>query len=300
MVWSSGLTPAALIRTRILPAVTRGRGTSTSFRAPYPVNDSARIALILAPPRNASGSVVGERNDVPSLLRRRRGCKRGKGERAEVEQRGASERKVHGFRRRPAVEGGGEHGDAQGRADLTARIEHRAADARQRRGHAGQDRGVHRGRDQGCPKAGERQQGPLHEEGCRDRQLREPHCTGGQDGEPADDRRARSVATSQSPRGDAQPRADRSISAQVKAASPNAPTACAPRSNPFLADTGLRCTKRSASRTPTTPIGTLMRKMLRHPNAWMRAPPTNGPLAPVTAVRLLQMPIARARSTGSG
>ena len=100
--------------------------------------------------------------------------------------------------------------------------------------------------------------------------------------------------------GDDQPRADRSISAQVKAASPNAPATCAPRSNALVADAGLRCTKRSASRTPSTPIGTLMRKMLRHPNAWMRAPPTNGPLAPVTAVRLLQMPIARARSTGSG
>src|SRR3981189_1149403 len=48
MVWSSGLTPAAVIRTRILPAVTRGLGTSTSFKAAYPVNDSARIALIIA------------------------------------------------------------------------------------------------------------------------------------------------------------------------------------------------------------------------------------------------------------
>src|SRR5712675_393867 len=47
MVWSSGLTPAAVIRTSILPAGTRGVGTSTSFRAPYPVNDSARIALIM-------------------------------------------------------------------------------------------------------------------------------------------------------------------------------------------------------------------------------------------------------------
>jgi len=36
MVWSSGLTPAAVIRTRIRPAGTRGLGTSTSFRAPYP------------------------------------------------------------------------------------------------------------------------------------------------------------------------------------------------------------------------------------------------------------------------
>src|ERR1700682_978275 len=91
MVWSSGLTPAALIRTSILPAAAPGLGTSTSFRAPYPVNDSARIALIIAPPhaRNASGSVVGERNDVASLRRRLRGCTRGKGERAEVEQRGA-------------------------------------------------------------------------------------------------------------------------------------------------------------------------------------------------------------------
>src|SRR3989442_2457432 len=101
MVWSSGLTPAALIRTRILPAAGRGPGTSTSFRAPYPVNDSARIALIIAPPRNASGSVVGERNDVASRLRRRRGCTLGKGDRAEVEQRGASERKADGFGRRP-------------------------------------------------------------------------------------------------------------------------------------------------------------------------------------------------------
>src|SRR5882672_9872638 len=151
------------------------------------------------------GSVVGERNDIASRLRRRRGCARSKGQRAEVEQRGASKRKADGFGRRPAVEGGREHGDAQGRADLTARIEHRAADARQRRGHAGQDRGVHRRRDQGCPKAGERQQGSLHEERRRGRQLREPHCTGAENGEPSEDRRARSVATDQSPCDDARP-----------------------------------------------------------------------------------------------
>src|SRR6267143_4029727 len=197
IVWSSGLTPAAVIRTRILPSVTRVLGTSTSFRAPYPVNDSARIAHDLLPP--GLGSVVCEWNDVANLLRGRRGCARGKGERAEVEQRRASERKADGFRRGPAMEGGREHGDAQGRADLTARIEHRAADARQRRGHAGQDRGVHRGRDQSCPKAGERQQRPLHEEGRRGRQLGKPDCTGAEDGEPPEDRRARSVAAHQSP-----------------------------------------------------------------------------------------------------
>src|SRR5712691_1568822 len=49
-----GCAPAALIRTSILPAVTRGLGTSTSFRAPYPVNDSAHIALIIAPPHACS------------------------------------------------------------------------------------------------------------------------------------------------------------------------------------------------------------------------------------------------------
>src|SRR2546422_1708996 len=51
MVWSSGLTPAAIIRTSTLPAANVGLGTSTSFRPPYPVNDSARIALI-TPPRS--------------------------------------------------------------------------------------------------------------------------------------------------------------------------------------------------------------------------------------------------------
>src|SRR5438132_3915421 len=49
MVWSSGLTPAAIIRTSTLPAANVGLGTSTSFRPPYPVNDSARIALITPP-----------------------------------------------------------------------------------------------------------------------------------------------------------------------------------------------------------------------------------------------------------
>src|SRR2546427_12352386 len=49
MVWSAGLTPAAIIRTSTLPAANVGLGTSTSFRPPYPVNDSARIALITPP-----------------------------------------------------------------------------------------------------------------------------------------------------------------------------------------------------------------------------------------------------------
>src|SRR5437879_4037537 len=47
MVWSSGVTPAAVIRTSTLPSARRGLGTSTSFSPPYPVNDSARIALIM-------------------------------------------------------------------------------------------------------------------------------------------------------------------------------------------------------------------------------------------------------------
>src|SRR5262245_18284099 len=50
MVWSSGVTPAAVIRTRTLPSAKLGLGTSTSFRLAYPVNDSARMALIIASP----------------------------------------------------------------------------------------------------------------------------------------------------------------------------------------------------------------------------------------------------------
>src|SRR5712664_2344008 len=50
MVWSSGVTPAAVIRTSTLPSARRGLGTSTSFSPPYPVNDSARIALIVTSP----------------------------------------------------------------------------------------------------------------------------------------------------------------------------------------------------------------------------------------------------------
>src|SRR5437879_11828769 len=50
MVWSSGVTPAAVIRTSTLPSARRGLGTSTSFSPPYPVNDSARIALIMISP----------------------------------------------------------------------------------------------------------------------------------------------------------------------------------------------------------------------------------------------------------
>src|SRR5712664_3674734 len=50
MVWSRGVTPAAVIRTSTLPSARRGLGTSTSFSPPYPVNDSARIALITTPP----------------------------------------------------------------------------------------------------------------------------------------------------------------------------------------------------------------------------------------------------------
>src|SRR5206468_7769924 len=49
-VWSSGVTPAAVIRTSTLPSARRGLGTSTSFSSPYPVNDSARIALIMTSP----------------------------------------------------------------------------------------------------------------------------------------------------------------------------------------------------------------------------------------------------------
>src|SRR2546423_11102611 len=47
MVLSSGVTPAAVIRTSTLPSALRGRGASTSFRPPYPVNDSARMARII-------------------------------------------------------------------------------------------------------------------------------------------------------------------------------------------------------------------------------------------------------------
>src|SRR5262245_27565067 len=50
MVWSSGVTPAAVIRTRTLPSAKLDRGTSTSFRLAYPVNDSARMALIMTSP----------------------------------------------------------------------------------------------------------------------------------------------------------------------------------------------------------------------------------------------------------
>src|SRR5437867_336354 len=50
MVWSSGVTPAAVIRTSTLPSARRGLGTSTSFSPPYPVNDSARMALIMISP----------------------------------------------------------------------------------------------------------------------------------------------------------------------------------------------------------------------------------------------------------
>src|SRR2546429_7057070 len=50
MVWSSGVTPAAVIRTSTLPSARRGLGTSTSFSPPYPVNDFARIALIMISP----------------------------------------------------------------------------------------------------------------------------------------------------------------------------------------------------------------------------------------------------------
>src|SRR5439155_25616902 len=50
MVWSSGVMPAAVIRTSTLPSARRGLGTSTSFSPPYPVNDSARIALIMISP----------------------------------------------------------------------------------------------------------------------------------------------------------------------------------------------------------------------------------------------------------
>src|SRR2546428_6357887 len=50
MVWSSGVTPAAVMRTRTRPSATTGLGRSTSFKSPYPVNDSARMALISTPP----------------------------------------------------------------------------------------------------------------------------------------------------------------------------------------------------------------------------------------------------------
>src|SRR5437016_8231241 len=49
MVWSSGVTPAAVRWTRTRPSTNVGLGTSTSFRPPYPVNDSARIALMTPP-----------------------------------------------------------------------------------------------------------------------------------------------------------------------------------------------------------------------------------------------------------
>jgi hypothetical protein len=44
MVWSSGVTPAAVIRTRTLPSAKIGFGTSTSFRPLYPVAvDSTQV-----------------------------------------------------------------------------------------------------------------------------------------------------------------------------------------------------------------------------------------------------------------
>src|SRR5712664_805073 len=63
MVWSSGVTPAAVTRTSTLPSAPRGLCTSTSFRPPYPVKDSARMALItFAPSAALSSCMVGVRS----------------------------------------------------------------------------------------------------------------------------------------------------------------------------------------------------------------------------------------------
>src|SRR6266446_6922104 len=64
MVWSSGVTPAAVMRTSTLPSALRGRGASTSFRPPYPVNDSARMVLIIAELMVFSFSCLGEKRPL--------------------------------------------------------------------------------------------------------------------------------------------------------------------------------------------------------------------------------------------
>src|SRR6267143_4825504 len=69
IVWSSGVTPAAVMRTSTLPSALRGRGASTSFRPSYPVNDSARIVLIIAELMVFSFSCFG-RNGRPLTLPR--------------------------------------------------------------------------------------------------------------------------------------------------------------------------------------------------------------------------------------
>src|SRR5437879_13179112 len=70
MVLSSGVTPAAVIRTSTLPSARRGLGTSTSFSPPYPVNDSARIALIEGPPSPGFGKRAhpGFFNDLGAVV----------------------------------------------------------------------------------------------------------------------------------------------------------------------------------------------------------------------------------------
>src|ERR1700730_14471550 len=73
MVWSSGVTPAAVMRTRTRPSPGVGLGTSTSFRPPYPVNDSARIALMTPPssPSPRYGPVEPDRGRKKCFHRRR-------------------------------------------------------------------------------------------------------------------------------------------------------------------------------------------------------------------------------------
>ena len=101
-------------------------------------------------------------------------------------------------------------------------------------------------------------------------------------------------------RGEDQPNADRSMSAQVRSASANAPAIWAGRSNPRRAPTGERRTNRTTIGTATMPTGRLSRKMLRQPSEATIAPPNSGPQAPAMAVSALQTPIACARSFACG
>ncbi|WIB11636.1 hypothetical protein DEJ36_11870 [Curtobacterium sp. MCPF17_052] len=58
-------------------------------------------------------------------------------------------------------------------------------------------------------------------------------------------------------------------------------------------------TKRNVSTTAAIPIGTLMRKIARHPTVSVSAPPTSGPTPIETPTTAPQTPTARARSFAS-
>ena len=112
----------------------------------------------------------------------------------------------------------------------------------------------------------------------------------------ASDATAYPATTARSPK----PRGPPSIVAAASEVRRTTAASCPGRSTPRPVDRVVSGAHRIVSRTPTSPIGALMKKIARQPSVEVSSPPTSGPAESATLAPAAHRPTARARSRGSG